>query len=688
MKKHVLLSLLSLLWLSLVSQAPARFQYQAVVRDAQGNILANQPVSFRLSLHKSASTGSVEYAEAHTATTNDFGLVNLEVGGGTALTGNIAAIAWEQDLYFLEVEMDASGGSSYIPMGTTQLLSVPYSLSALKASNMTLNELTDVKGVPANGQVLKWNGTEWVPQNDNTGSTTYSAGPGISISGSNVISADLGTDIATSELQNAAVTTSKLATGAVTTAELANNAVTNSKMANNAVNTAELSNNAVTAPKLSQMGASAGEILKWNGSGWSPSPDDTGSGGTSLWQVAGSDIHFSTGRVGIGTSPISGFHVADNVPVLFGADTLGAGDKLLWIPRLHAFRVGSVATGSASTYWDPDSIGLYSFASGLNTRAQGFGATAMGRDSEASNSYAFASGYFTNADGQYSTAMGFNTDALALGSTALGYSTDAEENYSFAAGYFAEAQAIYSLALGNSVQAQSYSSMAVGRYNVGGGSATSWNATDPIFEIGIGTSSSNRANAVSVLKNGNVGIGTTTPLDALHVNGRVRFQSVEYFEDGGTNEIAARGDLRPTSDNTYDLGTSSFRWDDVYATNGTINTSDLRDKTNIRDLNYGLQTVLQLRPVRFNWKWDAENSDKLGLIAQELQIYIPEVVKSFDYQPDEESEKLVKEELDRLGVYYSDLIPVLIKAVQEQQELINSQQEQIDELKRRLSALE
>ena len=74
------------------------------------------------------------------------------------------------------------------------------------------------------------------------------------------------------------------------------------------------------------------------------------------------------------------------------------------------------------------------------------------------------------------------------------------------------------------------------------------------FEIGIGTGPSSRANAVTVRKNGNVGIGTTVPLDRLHVNGRVRLQTVEYIEDGGTSEIAVRGDLRPTVDNTYDLG--------------------------------------------------------------------------------------------------------------------------------------
>ena len=140
----------------------------------------------------------------------------------------------------------------------------------------------------------------------------------------------------------------------------------------------------------------------------------------------------------------------------------------------------------------------------------------------------------------------------------------------------------------------------------------------PIFEIGIGTSNSNRINAVTVRKNGNVGIGTTIPLATLQVNGQLRFASVEYFEDGGTNEIASRGDIRPTSDNTYDLGTPTYRWDDVYATNGTIQTSDIRDKENIRDLTYGLSEILKMRPVKFTWKNNPEQGEKIGLIAQEV----------------------------------------------------------------------
>ena len=411
----------------------------------------------------------------------------------------------------------------------------------------------------------------------------------------------------------------------------------------------------------------------YDGVGWN---DYTG---PSLWVKNGNKIYYNAGRVGIGvSSPKTGLHIKEGKRILFGSDTSGNGDKLMFLPDLHAFRVGTVATGAASTYWNRDSIGLYSFASGLNTRAQGFGATAMGRDTEATNSYAFASGFFTNADGQYSTAMGFNTDALALGSTALGYSTDAEQNYSFAAGYFAEAQAIYSVSIGNATRAQSFASMAVGRYNVGGGSATSWLSGDPIFEIGIGTGPSSRANAMTVRKNGNVGIGTTVPLDRLHVNGRIRLQTVEYFEDGGTSEISVRGDLRPSSDNTYDIGTASWRYDDIFATSGTVNTSDRREKKDIEDLTYGLAEILALQPVTYKWKKEPNHGTKIGLIAQDVMQVIPEVVKTHDFIVSEVDESLELIELEKLGIYYADLVPVLIKAIQEQAAIIELLQQQVE----------
>ncbi len=294
--KNVIYTLIITLFvtLAMTAQAPEKFNYQTVVRDGSGNILANQNVSLRFKIHETSAVGAVQYEESHSATTNDFGLVNLEIGGGVVGSGSFATIDWGSDSYYIEVELDPAGGNSFTSMGTSQLLSVPYALSAEKASAMELSDLTNVSGTPSAGQVLKWDGAEWKPQNDLTsggGGGSYSAGTGISISGSNVISSDLGTDIATNEIQNDAVTNAKIANNAVNTSQLTNDAVTNAKIANNAVNTSQLADNAVNAAKIDPMGAANGEVLKWNGTDWAPATDATGGGGTTY--SAGSGISIS-----------------------------------------------------------------------------------------------------------------------------------------------------------------------------------------------------------------------------------------------------------------------------------------------------------------------------------------------------------------------------------------------------------
>jgi hypothetical protein len=403
-----------------------------------------------------------------------------------------------------------------------------------------------------------------------------------------------------------------------------------------------------------------------------------------FWNGTTGDVMSLTGDgqlgINVGISPKTELHVGNGGRVLFGQDTLGNGDKLMFLPDLHAFRVGTVATGAASTYWNRDSIGLYSFASGFNTRAQGYGATAMGRDTEATNSYAHATGYFTNADGQYSTAMGFNTDAFGTGCTALGYSTDAEENYSFAAGYFTEAQAIYATALGHSTQAKSYASTAIGRFNRGLGSPSSWVATDPILEIGIGSSNSNRANAMLIRKDGRVGIGTDFPSELLHVNGVVRIGSFENIVDGGSFLLDFDASLRPMDNGSRNLGNAEKRWNTVYTVNGVNTSSDARLKNNIQNLDYGLEEILGLRSVTYQLNDYPEMGKKIGLIAQEVRDIIPEIVVEEEQVEDEKTGIAEMRKTQYLGIQYDNLVPVLIQAIQDQQDIIDKLEQRIQTL--------
>ena len=136
--KRTLLFILSLMLFAMVAiaQSPEAFKYQAVARDAGGQILANQSVSFRISILQGSASGTSVYSETHAATTNTFGLVNLEIGDGTVASGDFSAIEWGAYTYFTQIEMDETGGSNYLMLGTSQLLSVPYALHAKTAENV------------------------------------------------------------------------------------------------------------------------------------------------------------------------------------------------------------------------------------------------------------------------------------------------------------------------------------------------------------------------------------------------------------------------------------------------------------------------------------------------------------------------------------------------------------------------
>lgn len=114
---------------SLMAQAPQGFEYQAVVRNASGNILINQAVGIQITLKQGSPSGTNVYQETFSATTNLYGLVNLQIGSGT--TGDdFTTIDWAAGPYFVEVSLDVTGGTNYSVMGTSQLLSVPYALHA------------------------------------------------------------------------------------------------------------------------------------------------------------------------------------------------------------------------------------------------------------------------------------------------------------------------------------------------------------------------------------------------------------------------------------------------------------------------------------------------------------------------------------------------------------------------------
>ena len=137
--KKIFASILLLLLLQTTTFAvvPEAIKYQAVARDNGGNILANKNIGIRLSILKGNISGTAVYVETHATSSNNLGLINLEIGKGTPITGTMSAINWGNDSYFIKIEMDETGGSNYTLVGTSQLVSVPYALYAKEAENGT-----------------------------------------------------------------------------------------------------------------------------------------------------------------------------------------------------------------------------------------------------------------------------------------------------------------------------------------------------------------------------------------------------------------------------------------------------------------------------------------------------------------------------------------------------------------------
>lgn len=121
------------------SQAPPAIPYQAIARQANGDIIANQSLTIRFTVHDSSVFGPVIFQETHQTATNVLGLFTCSIGQGLPIQGALNTINWGHGAKFLQVEFDPQGGSNFMDMGTTQLMSVPYALFAEQSNGWSLN---------------------------------------------------------------------------------------------------------------------------------------------------------------------------------------------------------------------------------------------------------------------------------------------------------------------------------------------------------------------------------------------------------------------------------------------------------------------------------------------------------------------------------------------------------------------
>lgn len=153
MKRILTLLAFALISTCVWAQVPQKMSYQAVIRNSSNTLVTNTSVGIKISVLQGSSAGTAVYVETHTTATNANGLVSLQIGGGTIVSGTFASINWANGPYFIKTETDPTGGTNYSISGTTELLSVPYALSAGQSSPAPGNAVGDMQ---------YWNGTSWV----------------------------------------------------------------------------------------------------------------------------------------------------------------------------------------------------------------------------------------------------------------------------------------------------------------------------------------------------------------------------------------------------------------------------------------------------------------------------------------------------------------------------------------------
>ena len=336
----------------------------------------------------------------------------------------------------------------------------------------------------------------------------------------------------------------------------------------------------------------------------------------------------------------------------------------------------NIAAGGGATVWGGEnrSLGDYATVWGIANKADSLVATAWGSLNSATNYNATAWGKQNKAKGITSTAWGHNNKVTGQLATTWG-----KNNLTYGKN---------ATVLGEGNGTYYKSAVVIGEFNEfvdqgepiflpGGGFDGETPNTDlyHLFVIGNGSNSSNRSNAVTVTRQGYMGIGTSTPEEAIHIANEAAIQF------GETAEIRATGDnllfnttLIPAAI-SQNLGTSTKRWGRVYTVAGVVTTSDIRLKENVRHITNGLDIITQITPIRYNLISTPEEQH-LGFSAQELETIVPEVV----YKEASGCES----NDSTYGVNYAELIPVLTKAIQEQQHLIEQMGEELQLLKKKM----
>ncbi len=206
----------------------------------------------------------------------------------------------------------------------------------------------------------------------------------------------------------------------------------------------------------------------------------------------------------------------------------------------------------------------------------------------------------------------------------------------------------------------------------------------------------NQGNSDLVIEpDGTVGIGTNSASGADLVIGTGTGANVKVggllLEDLGSSNLGLDGDLIPHSNVLFDLGNNNVtqHWDDCVA-DDFINFSDRRLKKNINEISYGLEDVMKLKPMQYQYieKISRDGNTRFGLIAQDVEQVIPELIRDEDVDMDPKTGEIIRIKTEFKAMNYIDLIPVLVKAIQEQQVVAEEKEDKIAALEAKLDKID
>jgi len=577
MKKTFITFLWIMLGMSLFGQFPGGFNYQAVVRNTAGEIIANKTVKFRISILQESESGTDVYVETHSVVTGAFGLANLKVGMGTKVSGNLDPSSWGLKKHFLKVELDPNNGNTFSALGTTQLLAVPY---AFHAKTVEIDKVNDADADPLNEiQILNLSGTVLSLSKGGGSVTLPSSGSGGDQWGTQTVVTDAtltgnGTTATPLKVADSGISTAKIAGSAVTADKLAGNAVTEAKIATGAVTDGKIATGAVTGGKIAQAGATTGQALKWNGTTWAPANDDAGSGGLTL--------------------PYS------------GQITLNQGNTAFSIKSSGSLAIHAEGT-QGSIYATYQGASYHAAILGSATATGGYAYGVVGRSQSTIGTAVYAHNQATSG----SEAKGLMAEIASSSGRAVHALSTATSGTSY--GIYSDVKS-----------ADAYSG-----YFTGGRFAVLSS------KVGIGTSSPAYTMDIAGPVNLNKGI---TSGAALHVNG---LQVLGYYNDvyfaWGHPENHNYFPGRVFIGTTYTSpGTHRLVVDGTAAKPGggswTV-WSDSRLKDVHGKFTGGLEAISKLEPVKFSYKKDnpvhlSSDAEYIGFIAQEVQKIIPEAVST------------------------------------------------------------